>query len=262
MKKYLFLFILAGFVFSCTKKHEEVVPPYQLNAYNPYFMIYYKYSGVILDTDKIKLEYYPDAKLKKRVGDIVDLPVPPYPYSHGFIGDIIDTFTYTDNMIRVHRVNRGASNGLNHDIFTRTYYMENGRVVKMVMQTPDRGYFDDSTFYFYNSKGLLDSTVCLGRFKTLTKKYYFDSNGNLEKVLGNYHSYYLTEEHFSGYDNSDNPLKALIGLEEMFYRSLSRNNFTFYSMKKIDTDKSPSYYTEMQWDLQYDGNNLPIFLLN
>ena len=72
----------------------------------------------------------------------------------------------------------------------------------------------------------------------------------------------MTEEHFSGYDNSDNPLKALIGLEEMFYRSLSRNNFTFYSMKKIDTDKSPSYYTEMQWDLQYDGNNLPIFLLN
>lgn len=61
-------------------------------------------------------------------------------------------------------------------------------------------------------------------------------------------------EHFSEYDNAENPLKNLVIFEETFYRALSKNNFKRYDRKEYNSADELTGTSFRTWTLQYDSN--------
>jgi len=257
--KYLFSFIVIILAIISCNKNNENDQPYVFDTYRPSFMTYFSMGGVLGDTNKVLLEYYPDGKLKRRMGDMIPVPVPPYPRPYNYCDCVTDTFSYSQDQVNV--IRRLQYENETILAYTMTYFLENGRVSKITRISPS-GYYDtDTTLLIYNENGFLDSTVTRSYHLTdlrqlLIKVFSFDSDGNLVKVDGEYMGNGRTEEKFSGYDVHENPLKNTIGLEEVFYRSLSKNNFTYYSYKEIGGEY---YFNEHQWDLNYDENDRPLF---
>jgi hypothetical protein len=261
MKK-LFSFVCLSIALVCCNKASEEVPPYTFDVYRTNFMTYYSMGGAISDTNKVLLEYYPDGKLKRRTGDIISVPVPPYPYPYAYCDCVVDTFIYTENRIEVGRFMEYQ--GQNHLVQTTTYFFDNDRI-KMITAAPTNSFYTtDTTFLFYNTNGVIDSSLTYRYHENdlrsrLKKSFSFDEDGNLVKVEGEDMSNYRTEEYFSGYDQKENPLKDVLGLEEVFYRTLSKNNFTDYSFRRIYYGIQPEDWSERHWDFAYDGNGLPLF---
>ena len=114
-------------------------------------------------------------------------------------------------------------------------------------------------------------------------RYYFNSSGNLDSIVTRYGSlktnsenkpYYIYNRDnetskirdiqvFSNYDNAENPLKELGIFDEVFIRSLSKNNYRKYQKftggfsiisNKIDTISRQ----EQTWDFGY-LNGKPVF---
>ena len=91
----------------------------------------------------------------------------------------------------------------------------------------------------------------------LFAKTFFFNNNNLQRVSGVYLRkpntvYYSTEEIFGSYDNKSNPLKALWLWDDIYYRSLSSNNFSTYTYKRFDAQNNLIDSTYKTWNLQYD----------
>lgn len=261
MKRLFSILILMLILISCEKDNKDV-PPYSFDMYRTNFMTYYAMGGATSDTNKVLLEYYPDGKLKKRTGDIIPVPVPPYPYPYAYCDCVVDTFIYTENQVEVGRFMEYQ--GENHLVQTTTYFFDNDRI-KMITAAPTNSFYTtDTTFLFYNTNGIIDSSLTYRYHENdlrrrLKKSFSFDEDGNLVKVEGEDMSNYRTEEYFSGYDQKENPLKDLLGLEEVFYRTLSENNFTDYSFRRIYYSIQPDDWSERHWDFEYDGNGLPLF---
>jgi hypothetical protein len=264
MKNLLSFLVISLIIVSCSKESDKSIPAYSFDAFNVDFMNYYFLYGVMGDTNRVLLEYYPDGKLKRRIGDMVSVPVPPYPYPFAFSPYIVDSFSYVQNQVQVNR--RMEYDGVITPIFVKTYQLENEKIIKITTEPLTEYSNIDTTVFIYNTEGVLDSSITHGYRSNhfiliLTKKYAFDSIGNLIKVEGLSQANYVTEENFSGYDQAENPLINLTGLEDVFYRSLSRNNFADYSFKRTYFG-SPHTWAERHWDFEYDGNNLPLFIRN
>lgn len=260
MKKLFSVIFIALIIFSC-KKDDKNDLPYTFDVYRTDFMTYYSMGGAIGDTNKVILEYYPDGKLKKRTGDIIAVPVPPYLYPYTYCDCVADTFIYTANQIEVSRFMEYQ--GENLLVQTTTYFIDNDRINKITASLSNYN-TTDTTFLFYNTNGIIDSLWTYFYYENdlralLKKSFSFDDDGNLVKVQGEKMGNYRTEEYFSGYDQKENPLRNVIGLEDVFYRTLSKNNFSDYSFKRIYYSMEPYDWSERHWDLEYDGNGLPLF---
>jgi hypothetical protein len=258
MKKLFSFLVFILAIISCSKNNEND-QPYVFDAYRPSFMNYFSMGGALDDTNKVFLEYYPDGKLKRRMGDMIPVPIPPYPRPYDYCDCVTDTFSYSQDQVQV--IRRLQIGDEVYQASTMTYFLENGRVSKITGIFPFGDYNADTTLMIYNDNGLLDSTITRSYRLTdlkrlLIKVFSFDGDGNLVKVDGEYMGNGRTEEIFSGYDQHDNPLKNVIGLEDVFYRSLSKNNFTDYSYKEYWGGYD---YTEKHWDLKYDANDRPLF---
>jgi hypothetical protein len=261
MKKLFAFIFLTLVIYSCNKDETNVLP-YTFDVYRTDFMTYYSMGGSIGDTNKVLLEYYPDGKLKKRTGDIIAVPVPPYPYPYSYCDCVADTFIYTANKTEVYRYMKNG--GENLLVQTTTYLIDNDRINMITASRTNSNYTTDTTFLFYNTSGIIDSSLTYRYHENdlrrrLKKSFSFDGDGNLVKVEGEDMSNYRTEEYFSGYDQEENPLKNLTGLEDVFYRTLSKNNFTDYTFKRIYYSSQPYDWSEKHWDFEYDGNGLPLF---
>jgi hypothetical protein len=258
MKKLFSFLVIILAIISCNKKNEND-QPYVFDTYRPSFMNYYTMGGVLGDTNKVVLEYYSDGKIKRRMGDMISVPIPPYPLPYQYCDCVIDTFSYSQDQVQV--IRRQQFEDYAVQASTITYFLENGRVSKITSIFPFGYYYVDTTLVIYNDNGLLDSTVTRSYHlndlrQLLIKVFSFDTDGNLVKIVGEYMGNGRIEENFSGYDQHDNPLKNVIGLEDVFYRSLSKNNFTDYSYKEWWGD---FHYIEKHWDLKYDDNDRPLF---
>lgn len=125
----------------------------------------------------------------------------------------------------------------------------------------------DTVIYYYDLNKRVQkieshSTV-QGVGYLLAKTFFFDK-GNLQKVEGVYvrkpnSVQYSTEETFSAFDTKANPLKALWLWDDLYYRTLSANNFSIYTYKKFDAQKNLIDAAEQSWNLQYDVNGNAVF---
>lgn len=122
----------------------------------------------------------------------------------------------------------------------------------------------DTTNYYYNKNGLLEQSIQRnGGYTTIVKNYFFDSKNNLFQIKGEinniYGNTYRINEHFQEYDNSINGFKDLGIIEGAFIRSLSQNNFYFYSRSIYDDRNSLMDSMFIRMPVNYDKNGYPIY---
>jgi hypothetical protein len=144
----------------------------------------------------------------------------------------------------------------------RELTIENGLLTKRILRASSQEE-NDTTFYYYDQGKKLVKTVQNLRYSFIERTYSYDGNDNLQRVDWKFISRpqygstldYTAEEIFSDYDNSPNILKAYYMWEDIFLRTLSKNNFRSYSYKKISvTSGLTQEQQQLWWTYAYDSN--------
>ena len=189
---------------------------------------------------------YFNNKVLKRIGGYILIPS-----TSGFIkfhtNDVYDEVEYKNNntivLITKDRLNTLAGN-------KREITLKYGNIIKKITVFNQ---YADTIHYYYDSKNRLNRTDQYLSRQIITKSYSFDRNDNLQKIFtvqrmrdGQIANHYTSEEHFGGYDNTKNPLKGFVLWQDIFYRSLSRNNFTTYTFSDRNN------FERLNWELNYD----------
>ncbi|MEO5941805.1 MAG: hypothetical protein ABIP30_10515 [Ferruginibacter sp.] len=135
-----------------------------------------------------------------------------------------------------------------------------GLVTKKITYYYDGNYGNDTIYYYYDGAKKLEHTEQFNHNYSQINQYAYNSSGNLTKITGSYtyrRTNYLTsttEEFFSGYDNTANPLKGPVLWEDLLYRSLSSNNFNTYEYIEKDAAGIEDWHEYIHIPLGYDIN--------
>lgn len=147
-------------------------------------------------------------------------------YSYIFSPLVYDTVVYNGNNVTLTTHYHGPD--IIMDPNQRNLLLENGRL-KRIIKAPD------TTYFYYNAKNQPAKTETFSRGAHITRNFVFDNSGNLQNVKSTSVSryddqvVYQEEETFTGYDNKPNPLKGLWLWDDLYYRTLSANNFSAYT---------------------------------
>lgn len=174
----------------------------------------------------------------------------------GVSKDFYDEIVYNGNKIILTR----KSDVPNFQTGTIEYTIDNSNKIikKVFVQKKDTIYFE------YSGSGLLKKSVShFSLNNSWTKEYMFDSNKNLQKVVGKlvdgYGKIYTTYEYFSQYDNSINGFKNIGFISGAFIRSLSENNYNTYTYERRDEKGVVVFSKEETIKITYDSSNQPIY---
>ena len=244
------IFILAflSFLFFACKKNEITFNPGILpdSIHAQYFIKnhLYIYDPGNNFNAKSKFEYY-NSKIIKRSGAHLSSPYIP-------IGDytdkIYDSVIYSNNKIWLFSFNKLFNPYPQPKKWE--IELEGNKMTRRVnlLYHPTGDIPQDTVLFFYDSNNRIkkierhnsvppDSYVYIRNFEF--------ENDNLVKISGTYiHKpntiRSTTEELFSMYDNAPNPLKNsnFFLWDDLYYRTLSKNNFAKYSFVRYDTSNN------------------------
>jgi len=255
----LLLLILLLFLFNCKKpESQKVNDELMIEAYDYRYM---DYDGSILvnyiDSDNlIWLEYNTSNKLAKRIGGVRQLSATSG-YDYQITNEVFDEITYTNNEIKVDRINNHDNNTAQ---YTREFILENDRISRMIV-TDVAAQTKDTVDYSYDSLGRLSQRIDLKYYNTypsseITSNFYF--NQNLDSIITTYVSPWdgsvekIVKDIFSNYDTTANPLKNLIIFDETFNRSLSENNYAKHEEYTYTPDNELTWTHIRTWGFYYD----------
>jgi hypothetical protein len=245
--------------------YEELALVKKIDQYDAAFMLYPSSSIFPGNKNIIKLQFDGQGRVIKRIGGLT-----PAPYFLGFDymfnSEIYEELTYGKDLVTVQR--KYGPSGTNTN-YKKDIFFTNERISRIVTVI---GPTVIITYPYYNPSGLVIKTVetqwLTGSFDTLyysttIRNFTYDA-GNLVKIEGeevNRHKYkYTIIEKFEDYDSAPNPTKHLIIFDEIYYRSLSRNNFRKYSYEWRNTFPGPDFRrSERSWTFQYDNRGVPVF---
>lgn len=124
-----------------------------------------------------------------------------------------------------------------------------GKIYYKINYNQEYSNSDNDTIYFnYSNQKIIQTYSKNYGYKTKQSDFYYNSNENLDSIVTKFYQYdnQLNQvvqiptrevETFEQYDNSNNPFSTLTIFDDMFKRSLSKNN---YSNHKI-TQYNPFY---------------------
>jgi|GEM_PF-2056482 len=150
-------------------------------------------------------------------------------YMYMFSPLVYDTVVYNGNHITITTHYNGTDLVMAPN--QRDIELENGRIKW-------RAKGRDTVYYYYGSDNRITRTESRNTMVKKVRTFEFDSHGNLNKTtrtttdLEDNTVTIQEEETFTGYDTKANPLKNLWQWDDLYYRSLSANNFTGYSYKE------------------------------
>jgi hypothetical protein len=147
----------------------------------------------------------------------------------------------------------------------RVFLNHLGQVVKIITNNAmNYSHPYDTTMFYYAGPKLM-FTQHKNRSIATTKRFIFDSTGNLQntETLSFDHygqdTIYTETESFGNYDQAKNQLKSLAIFEEVFLRTLSKNNFRSYSRYRKNSYGFVYQSVEQKWNFRYDQNGNAIF---
>ena len=248
---------------SCT--YDEIVPLRDTDQYDVRFMLYP--SGLIAPSDErpiVTLTFDDQRNIIKRSGGLV-----PAPYFLGFNyffrAEIYDELTYGKDVITVQRKESPSNRDLP---YTKYIYFKGDKILRIVEKNPGN---EVITYPHYNPSGLIYKTVettwvnVNGKLlyrKTMVKDLFYEA-GNLIRIEGTQTGVFnddaTTLELFSEYDTAPNPTKGLRIFDEVFYRSLSKNNFRKYSYERRNSSGYVNETRNRSWKFAYDNDGVPVF---
>jgi hypothetical protein len=257
-KIYIITLSLALILVGC--KPEEDFKP----LISEYYYEYMEYNSPCAPNPEgngiVEIKYSGSRIIKREGGVIQTNPMTGYDYK--FIKGVYDEITYSDNMALIK--NRVASE--NDTLFIADWeilFDSKGRIIRKIQ--PNKKYFwkIDTLNFYYDLNGLLNKIENIQENTIETSTFYFNNRDNLDSIVtitsGEGELIYRTNEYFGDFDNAPNPIKILIMFNETFNRSLSQNNYRFYSLEKYDSNDSLIDQVEKTVTLYYDDSGNPLF---
>lgn len=257
MKKIILLIIIATFFGCCNEDENTTSVNNFIDKYNVFYMMYPQ--GILSNSgtdNNVKIEYDSYNRISKRIGDLRPIDQATG-YNFIFTNEFYDQLTYTSNEIFIEKKSSNAAVIVAK--FERKLILDSqNRIVKKI-NFHELGFpATDTTYYTYDSNGRLKESKNSVFHQVETANFYYNQANNLDSIVTKKVHYenplYKIVEHFSEYDNAENPLKNLVIFEETFYRALSKNNFKKYERKEYDGAYELMGTSYRTWNLQYDSN--------
>lgn len=254
------------FVLGCRKDNEPFVKQKVDSYYYGYmdYTLYGNYGNLLTvrpnaETDNLVKFEYNGGKIVKRIGGLLYIN-PATGYDYMFSTDYYLELTYHNNQITIATYIFGNTSAANDQIIFKNTH---NQMVKKVVKPYDNVRID-TIAYTYNSNGFLIKSINERHYLhdnfivTETSLYYYNGNNNLDSIV----SRVFDEEGefiwdkkvaiFSNYDNSPNPLKDMIIFDDIFYRSLSRNNYSSYALFQYNAFGKWIKRESRTWTFIYD----------
>ncbi|MFA5298054.1 MAG: hypothetical protein WC389_07580 [Lutibacter sp.] len=221
-----------------------------------YYISYMHYPFGILPINTIAyIEYNSNNKIIKRKGGILEID-PASGYTYSFSDEIFDELSYQTNKIIIER--KTSSTEYQMSKFKRFFSLNNeGKIVQKITETED---YKDTINFNYNPAGQLISSKLEKKHYPTESFYYYNAQKNLDSIITK--TSFLsstgisliekTVEIFKDYDNASNPTNNMMFFEELFYRSLSKNNYSTYSKIEYDINNKRTGAYESHWYFIYD----------
>lgn len=261
MKNISLIFILL-FILSCDRNDNnlEKIPENKqfISGYSPYYMVDLL-KNMEENSYKVILENDGNHYTKKKYSGFLNV-------GNGVISldtreDIIST---EDNEIKVEQKDR---------VITNYHFVVKMKNNKMIEKITTNYKNKDTLIYTYENQQLRTITNRNNGIFYKAKVYYNTQN-NIDSILITYNNgveyshqgnpYYIFDENrkpsqkivLSDYDSYDNPLKNLGYFDDLFIRSLSRNNFRKYRRYSYDNNGNIISESGKEWTLHYENGKV------
>lgn len=282
MKKLLFLGIAILFLISCDKKDTD----YQIKQLNEFGFNYlneiplnqanYYKDDFFLYNDTLVQINYDNSRPVEFNGGLISMPITSG-YSKQTTSLIYKTVEYTNSTTIITENVRPNELGLNATSTGKSQLFYENDVLKLRINenVKDWTYDNDTIYYSYDiNDRIYEAIVFQDNIKTVNK-FIFDSKDNLQRV--NFETYRISDSEmigegfheFSDFDSADNLFSNLGIFNNLFFRSLSKNNYRKYHFEKknygstSDSNSFPTYVQNyvrtIEWTIDYDEKGLPLY---
>lgn len=261
MKNISLIFILL-FILSCDRNDNnlEKIPENKqfISGYFPYYMVDLL-KNMEENSYKVILENDGNHYTKKKYSGFLNV-------GNGVISldtreDIIST---EDNEIKVEQKDR---------VITNYHFVVKMKNNKMIEKITTNYKNKDTLVYTYENQQLR-TIINRNNGIRYKAKIYYNTRNNVDSILITYNSgveynhqgnpYHIFDENrkpsqkivLSDYDSYDNPLKNLGYFDDLFIRSLSRNNFRKYRRYGYDNNGNIISESGSDWTLRYENGKV------
>lgn len=256
MKRIVSILISLMVILVSCDDNPVVISP-KLSSYYYAYMQYPLSAKDNPDTDNlVKLDYNGDKVIKRTGGLLAISPTTGFDYMYSEL--LYDNIIHSENQIIIRHYIQGDDSATLLDESIIEMDSQYRIAKKSIFDTYSNR--TDTIFYSYNSDGILIQSIQKRPFSSTfiseSSLYYYNENSNLDSVVTNrtIENEFVgkTREIFSHYDGSSNPLKKLGIFEEIFYRSISVNNYSLYQMYEYDEENNRIKEEERSWSFSYD----------
>lgn len=239
--------------------------PNNINSYMLYYMQYPRQTNPGDLTKLVSIKRNNENSITRRTGGVYDANLDPaVGFQYRFSVRIYDEVIYKENMVIIEKKSDDPT--LVIPIFKRTLILDqNQRIVQKIIETTEPNKIDTLDLD-YNASGKLSTMISRDNTNPKEIFFYLNSKDNLDSIVTNEYNeeLVLTKkiiEKFMDYDNSENPTKDLFIFEELFPRSLSANNYSFYFLDEhtITPNSAQRFSTYREWNLKYKNDGSVIF---
>lgn len=242
MKKIILAFITI-FIFGCSNDDvtestidylKVTIDEYNYN-FNESLQLNYSYTPFNIVFEKI------NGNIIRKKGNSIAVSTNSGSISN-FTYNIYDTIYKENNKITIFK-KVIPFNGITAVAPDKKEYIlyDNGKINYKINYNQEYSNYDNDTIYFkYLNKKIIQTYSKNYGNKTKESDFYYNNNENLDSIVTRFYNYdQLNQmiliptreiETFEQYDNSTNPFSSLTIFEDIFKRSLSKNN---YSIHKI-----------------------------
>lgn len=263
------LLFFSVFLAACTESDPDVIP--HLDRYDIRYMLYP--AEFIMPDGKqhlVTLQFNDRGMPVRRTGDLVAAPYITG-YHLQFTDQIFDTVVYhAEDRVTISKMLEVPDVYIPPD--EKEIFLDRGRISRIIHTRGEGGGATiDTTDFYYDGAGLLLRTT--GKLyrqsggsywlRSTTTRVYSFTDKNLRKIeeeeVRPSGSTTTTLELFDDYDNAPNPTRGLIFFDELFYRSLSTNNFRKYSLEQRNGAGEVIGRLDLSWTFAYDEKGMPVY---
>lgn len=267
MKKLLYLLSLILF-WSCNDE-DEVIIPVETNSFTAYPKGYFITTLGGMDT--IKLEYH-NNKVTKRTGGWIDTE-----FGNKFSKLLETHIAYSGNEAVLTKFSKREDVIVSKDF--QRYRLNGKQISEAIFTYQNKPDYIEKYVYTYKNNQIkhIDLFVTDGYYTNdlrSRRDFYFSTNGNLDSLVyrNAVHDYdeiilpYIDYKDkmrkvmiFSDYDQSQNPFQNLSMFIDLYYKSLSKNNFRKIETLEYDKEGQPSLGTSLSmWNYEYVNGEIKV----
>ena len=278
MKNLLTISIIAIFLISCEKENTDdsitLLEKFDFNYLNETPITQndsYIYGRILLKEPFVEISYE-NSQPVKLIGGLISLPSATG-YSYQTSSLVYKNIEYNNSIVNITENIQFNDFDLNPILEGKCQlFYENNILKKRINENIKTTLLDnDTTYYSYDANNRITEAIVYQYDQKTINTFKFNTNKNLQRV--DFKTQRLSDSQiisegfhqFSDFDKAVNLFSNLGIFNNLYFRSLSNNNYRKYHFEKkeFNTDLSPvgiqiSSKT-LEWTIDYDKKGLPIY---